>query len=132
MREGRASEAVGDQGPELRKEVPVGLVMVVVEGERYLVSMLGQEVWRLLVLRVLELGSEGAEETSGVRHGYWEGVKRSARIYVLLATTLIVAAIYEAGAPPKRSFLEYARSLRGVAFRPIGVFAEAPIENDRR
>lgn len=58
----------------------MGLVMVVVEGERYLVSMLGEEVWRLLVLGVLELGSEGAEETSGVRHGYWEGVKRSARI----------------------------------------------------
>jgi hypothetical protein len=27
---------------------------------------------------------------SGFRHGYWEGVKRSARIYVLVATTLMV------------------------------------------
>jgi hypothetical protein len=44
---------------------------------------------------MLELGREGAKEMSGVRHCYWEGVKRSARICLLVATTLIVVAVYE-------------------------------------
>ena len=30
------------------------------------------------------------------RQGYWEGVKRSARIYLMVVVVLFVAAIYEA------------------------------------
>ena len=38
----------------------------------------------------------GSFATIDHRQGYWEGMKRSARIYVLVAITLFVAAVYEA------------------------------------
>lgn len=45
---------------------------------------------------MLQLGREGAEETSGVRNRYWQEVRLSTRIYVLVVVVPLMAAAHEA------------------------------------
>lgn len=63
---------------------------IILEGQAYILAMLAAYVQGMAFLRPKSVGAK----TRG--QGYWEGVKRSARIYMFVAITLFVAAIYEA------------------------------------
>ena len=63
---------------------------ILLEGQAYIMVMLAAYAQGMAFLRPKTVGAK----TRG--QGYWEGVKRSVRIYVLVAITLLVAAIYEA------------------------------------
>ena len=63
---------------------------IILEGQAYVLAMLAAYVQGVAFLRPRTVGAKTR------RQGYWEGVKRSVRIYLLVAITLFVAAIYEA------------------------------------
>ena len=66
------------------------LPTTVLEGQGYVLAMLAAYVQGVAFLRPESVGAKTH------RRGYWEGLKRSARIYVLVAIVLLVAAVVEA------------------------------------
>jgi hypothetical protein len=66
------------------------LPTIVLEGQGYVLAMLAAYVQGVAFLRPESVGAKTH------RRGYWEGLKRSARIYVLVAIVLLVAAVVEA------------------------------------
>ena len=65
-------------------------VTLVLEGQGYILAMLGAYTIGKGLLRPQAYGA------SGHRAGYAEGLRRCARLYVLVALVLAVAAVYEA------------------------------------
>jgi hypothetical protein len=63
---------------------------IILEGQAYVLAMLAAYVQGVAFLRPKSVGAKTRKQ------GYWEGVKRAARIYALVAIVLLVAAIYEA------------------------------------
>lgn len=63
---------------------------IILEGQAYILAMLAAYVQGMAFLRPKTVGVQTR------RQGYWIGVKRSVRIYLLVAITLFVAAVYEA------------------------------------
>ena len=59
---------------------------LIIEGEAYIVAMLGVWLWWWPVLTT----------PGGRLHAWWTGLKLQVRVYVAVATLLAVAAIYEA------------------------------------
>ena len=73
-------------------ELAAGLaiaILVFLEGEAYVLAALGAFLHGRAFLRPRSVGLQGH-----VR-GYWEGLRIQARIYVLVALNLLLAAIYE-------------------------------------
>ena len=66
------------------------LPTMILEGQAYVLAMLAAYVQSMAFVRPKSVG----EKTH--RLGYWEGLKRSARIYLLVAIVLAVAAVVEA------------------------------------
>ena len=66
------------------------LPTIILEGQGYVLAMLAAYVQGMAFVRPKSIGAK----THG--RGYWEGLKRSARIYVLVAIVLLVAAVVEA------------------------------------
>lgn len=66
------------------------LPTIILEGQAYVLVMLAAFVQGMAFVRPKSVGAMTH------RQGYWEGVKRSARIYLLVAIVLAVAALYEA------------------------------------
>jgi hypothetical protein len=66
------------------------LPTIILEGQGYVLAMLAAYAQGMAFVRPKSVG----EKTH--RAGYWEGVKSSARIYLLVAIVLFVAAVYEA------------------------------------
>ena len=66
------------------------LPTIVLEGQGYVLAMLAAYAQGVAFLRPESVGSKTH------RRGYWEGLKRSALIYVLVAIVLLVAAVVEA------------------------------------
>jgi hypothetical protein len=66
------------------------LPTMILEGQAYVLIMLAAWVQGMAFLWPNSVGAKTH------RMGYWEGVKRSARVYVLLAIVLLVAAVVEA------------------------------------
>jgi hypothetical protein len=74
--------------------VGAGLVFhlptLILEGQAYVLAMLAAYVQGMALLRPKSVGVETH------RQGYWEGVKLSVRLYLLVVVVLLVAALYEA------------------------------------
>ncbi|HSK83657.1 MAG TPA: hypothetical protein VK902_09710 [Rubrobacter sp.] len=74
--------------------VGAGLVFhlptIILEGQAYVLAMLAAYVQGMAFVRPRSAGAKTRRE------GYREGVKRSVRIYLLVAIVLFVAAVYEA------------------------------------
>lgn len=66
------------------------LVLILLEGQAYVLTMLAAYVHGRAFLWPHSVGAATR------RRGYWLGVKRSARLYWLVALVLAVAAVYEA------------------------------------
>ena len=66
------------------------LPTIILEGQGYVLAMLAAYVQGVAFLRPESVG----EKTHG--RGYWEGIKLTARIYLLVAIVLLVAAVVEA------------------------------------
>ena len=76
-------------------ELGAGLIFhlptIILEGQAYVLAMLAAYVQGIVFLR--------PKKSVGVRthrQGYWEGVKLSVRVYLLVVVVLLVAAVYEA------------------------------------
>ena len=68
------------------------LPTIILEAQAYVLAMLAAYVQGVAFLR--------PKKSVGVRthrQGYWEGVKLSVRLYLLVVAVLLVAAVYEAG-----------------------------------
>jgi hypothetical protein len=65
------------------------LPTIILEGQGYVLAMLAAYVQGMAFVRPRSVGTK----THG--RGYWEDVKRSVRIYLLVAIVLVVAATYE-------------------------------------
>ncbi len=66
------------------------LVLLVLEGQGYVLAMLAAYVQGRAFLSPQSVGAESR------KRGYWLGVKRSVRLYWLVVLTLVIAAVYEA------------------------------------
>ena len=66
------------------------LPTIILEGQGYVLAMLAAFVQGMAFLRPESLGAKTH------RQGYWQGIKQSARIYLLVAITLFAAAVVEA------------------------------------
>jgi len=64
-------------------------VLVFLEGEAYVLAALGAFLHGRAFLRPRSVGAQHYAQ------GYWEGLKIQARIYVLVALAVLVAAVYE-------------------------------------
>jgi hypothetical protein len=69
--------------------IPHSLTLIL-EGQAYILAILASYVQGVAFLRPQSVG------VAGHRQGYFEGAKRTARLYVLVAIVLAVAAVYEA------------------------------------
>ena len=69
--------------------IPHSLTLIL-EGQAYILAILASYAHGLAFLRPQSVG------VAGHRQGYLEGAKRTARLYVLVAIVLAVAAVYEA------------------------------------
>jgi hypothetical protein len=67
------------------------LVLILLEGEGYILGALGAFVQGRALLRPSSVGA------SGPGQGYWHGIVEQARLYVWIALVLLVAAVYEVG-----------------------------------
>ena len=76
--------------PELRMAMIPHSLALVLEGQAYILAMLGAYIQGIAFLRPSSVGAETR------RQGYWFGLKRSAHIYLLVVVLLAVAAVYEA------------------------------------
>ena len=74
--------------------VGAGLVFhlptIILEGQAYVLAMLAAYLQGMAFLRPKSMGVRTH------RQGYWEGVKLSVRVYLLVVVVLLVAAVYEA------------------------------------
>ena len=68
----------------------IHLPTIILEGQAYVLAMVAAYVQGMAFLRPKSVGAKSYWQ------GYREGIKRTARIYVLVAIVLLVAAIYEA------------------------------------
>jgi len=75
--------------PDLRLVMIPHSITLLLEGQAYILTMLAAYIQGRAFLRPATVGLDSA------RRGYLEGLKRTARIYVLVILTLVVAAIYE-------------------------------------
>ena len=66
------------------------LPTIILEGRAYVLAMLAAYVQGMAFLRPSTVGVKTH------RQGYWEGVKLSVRVYLLVVVVLFVAAVYEA------------------------------------
>ena len=66
------------------------LPTIILEGQAYVLAMLAAYAQGMAFLRPKSVGVKTH------RQGYWEGVKRSVRLYLLVVVVLLVAALYEA------------------------------------
>jgi hypothetical protein len=66
------------------------LPTIILEGQAYVLAMLTAYVQGMAFLRPSTVGVKTH------RQGYWEGVKLSVRVYLLVVVVLFVAAVYEA------------------------------------
>lgn len=66
------------------------LPTIILEGQAYVLVMLAAYVQGMVFLR------PSTVEVKAHRQGYWEGLKLSVRVYLLVVVVLLVAALYEA------------------------------------
>lgn len=65
------------------------VVLVILEGQGYILAGMGAYLQGHAFLWPQSVGA------TGHRQGYWRGLKDAARIYILVALVLLVAAVYE-------------------------------------
>ena len=75
--------------PDLRLMMIPHSITLVIEGQAYILTMLAAYIQGRAFLWPRSVGAEG------YGRGYLEGLRRTAKVYVLVILTLIVAAIYE-------------------------------------
>lgn len=87
--------------PELRRTMIPHSLTLILEGQGYILALLAVYAHGKALLFPRSVGVEaqgdGLERVARLAlGGYWAGVKRTARLYVLVVIVLAVAAIYEA------------------------------------
>jgi len=76
--------------PMMAERMTYASLVLVFEGQAYVLAMLAAAIhWRGIIKPV------SVDETKRL-HAYWAGLKRTARIYLLIALILAVIAVYEA------------------------------------